>query len=184
MVGVDLTRRIQHLTLIMKNSAFLSLITSILFFLFAVLPFAGQAADLSITTTSFVHGANAEKIVGTAGGTLTIGQLLYFDSTAQTWKAADADASVTTAAVGGIAASGAAAGQAVIVVIKDDDMTLGATLSLSAPVYVLSSTAGGIAPVADIGAGEFPRVVIVAKSTTKCVFDPRMLRSPTAAVAP
>lgn len=143
-----------------------------------------KAADLSITTTSFVTGANAKVVAGKAGGTLTIGQPLYFDSTAQSWKAADADASETTAAVAGLAASAAASGQTVLVVLYDDDLTLGATLSLSAPVYVLSSAAGGIAPVGDISAGEYPRILLVAKSTTKCVFDPRMLRSPAAAVAP
>lgn len=145
---------------------------------------SAPAADLSITTTSFVHGSKAEKILGTAGATITIGQLVYLDSTTDTWKLADADASVTTAAVGGIAASGAVSGQSLIVVTRDDDMTLGATLSMSAPVYVLSSTAGGIAPVADLSTGEYPRVVLVAKSTTKCVFDAKVSRSPAAATAP
>lgn len=168
----------------MKHSPFsLSLLalTAILSLFFCL---SAPAADLSITTTSFVHGANAEKVLGTAGATITIGQLVYLDQTTNTWKLADSDASVTTAAVGGIAASGAVSGQSLIVVTRDDDMTLGATLSMSAPVYVLSSTAGGIAPVGDISVGEYPRVVLIAKSTTKCVFDAKVSRSPAAAVAP
>ena len=148
-----------------------------------------SAADLSITTTSFVPGARAKKDIGTAGASITIGQMLYFDSTAGTWKLADADASATTAAVAAgavlaIAGSGASSGQPVIYITEDDDLTLGATLSMSVPVYVLSSTAGGIAPSADISAGEYPCVLLVAKSTTKCVFRPQGLRGTAVAVAP
>lgn len=142
------------------------------------------AADLSITTTSFVPGARADKRVGTAGASITIGQLLYFDSTAGTYKLADANASATTSAVVAIAGSAAASGQPVIVILEDDDLTLGATLSMSAPVYSVSGTAGGIAPSADITTGWYPSAVIVAKSTTKCIFRPLALRGTAVAVAP
>lgn len=149
-------------------------------FLILVSSFAA-AADLSITTTSFVPGARAVKVIGTAGATITIGQLLYFDSTAGTYKLADANASATTAAVIGIAASAAAAGQPVIVITEDDDLTLGATLSMTAPVYVMSATAGGIAPTADITTGWYPAAILVAKSTSKCIFKPGGLRGTAAA---
>lgn len=139
------------------------------------------AADLSITTTSFIPGARAVKTIGTAGATITIGQLLYFDSTAGTYKLADANASASTAAVIGIAASAAASGQPVIVITEDDDLTLGATLSMSAPVYVMSATAGGVAPTADITTGWYPAAILVAKSTTKCIFKPVGLRGTAAA---
>jgi len=140
-----------------------------------------SAADLSITQASFIPGANAKKQIGTAGAAITIGQLLYYDSTAGTWKLADANASATTAAVVAIAASAAASGQPVIVITEDDDLTLGATLSMTAPVYVLSGTAGGIAPTADIVAGWYPSPVLVSKSTTKCVFKAAALRGTAAA---
>jgi hypothetical protein len=142
------------------------------------------ATDVSITPASVLPGANAKTTLGTAGATITAGQLLYFDSTAQTWELADANASITTAAVSGLAASGAAAGQQLIVVLYDDDLTVGGTLSTSAPVYVLSGTAGGIAPVADVTTGWYARPVLVAKSTTKAVFDPRGLRTTLATTAP
>ena len=139
------------------------------------------AADLSITATSFVPGARAVKTIGTAGAAITIGQLLYYDSSAGTYKLADANASATTAAVVGIAASAAASGQPVIVITEDDDLTLGATLSMTAPVYVMSATAGGVAPSADIVAGWYPAPILVAKSTTKCIFKPVGLRGTAAA---
>lgn len=142
------------------------------------------ATDVSITPASVLPGANAKTTLGTAGATITAGQLLYFDSASQTWNLADANASTTTAAVSGLAASGGASGQQIIVVLYDDDLTVGGTLSTSAPVYVLSGTAGGIAPVADLTTGWYARPVLVAKSTTKAVFDPRGLRSSLAATAP
>lgn len=142
------------------------------------------AADVTITPASVLPGANAKTTLGTAGATITAGQFLYFDSTAQTWELADANASTTTAAVSGLAASGGAAGQQIIVVLYDDDLTVGGTLSTSAPIYVLSGTAGGIAPVADLTTGWYARPVLVAKSTTKAVFDPRGLRTTLATTAP
>jgi hypothetical protein len=143
-----------------------------------------HAADLSITTTSFVTGANAKTKVGKAGAAITIGQLLYFDDSAGTWKLCDADASAAAAKCGGIAGSAAAIGQDVIVVLEDDDLTPGTTLSMSAPIYVTSGTAGGIAPVADLGEGDYPSVVLIAKSTSKCIFKPAAIRGTAATVAP
>jgi hypothetical protein len=147
----------------------------------AVLTSTASAADLSITTTSFLPGARAKTAIGTAGAAITIGQLLYFDSATDSWKLADADASATTALVVAIAGSAAAIGQPVIVILEDDDLTLGATLSMTAPVYVLSATAGGIAPSADITTGWYPCAVLVAKSTSKCIFKPAALRGTAAA---
>ena len=145
---------------------------------------ASHAADLSITTTSFVTGANAKTKVGRAGAAITIGQLLYLDETAGTWKLCDANASAAAAKCGGIAGSAAASGQDVIIVLEDDDLTPGATLSMTAPVYAPSATAGGIAPSADITTGWYPSVVLIAKSTTKCIFKPAAIRGTAAAVAP
>jgi hypothetical protein len=143
-----------------------------------------SATDVSITPASVLPGANAKTTLGVAGATITAGQLLYFNSTAQTWLLADANLSESAAAVAGLAASGGAAGQQIIVVLYDDDLTVGGTLSTSAPIYVLSATAGGIAPVDDLTTGWFARPVLVAKSTTKAVFDPRGLRTPLATTAP
>jgi len=128
------------------------------------------AADLSVTAANVVPGARAKTFVGTAGATLTAGQLVYLDSTASTIKLADADASATTSNVIGITASGASSGQPVVIITEDDDLTVGGTLSMAAPVYCLSSVAGAICPTADIGVGEYPIVVFIAKSTTKAIF--------------
>lgn len=135
-----------------------------------VLPPSASAADLSITAASVIQGARARTQQGVAGAAITQGQLLYFDSAAGTYKLADANASATTAAVVGYAGNAASAGQLVTVITEDDDMTVGATLSMTAPVYVLSGTAGAIAPSADLTTGWYPGVVLIAKSTTKAAF--------------
>jgi hypothetical protein len=146
---------------------------------FALAISALHATDLTVTAGSVVPGARAKTAVGTAAATITAGQLVYL-TTAGTYNLADADASAAAANVVGIAASGASAGQPFVIVLEDDDLTVGATLSMVTPVYVLSGTAGGIAPTADIGAGDYPIVVLIAKSTTKAVF--KIIRGPAPAV--
>lgn len=142
-----------------------------------VLAVASHAADLSVTAASVVPGSKAKTTVYTAGATITAGQAVYFDSSAGTVKLADANASATTAAVIGIAANGASSGQPVSVITEDDDFTPGATLT-TGTVYILSATAGGIAPVADLTTGWYPGVVFIAKSTTKAVV--KIARGPAA----
>lgn len=143
-----------------------------------ITPPLASAADLSITVANVVPGSRVQPVYGTAGEAITQGKLLYFDSAAKTYKLADANASATTAAVVGYAASAASTGQPVVVIPEDDDMTVGATLSMTAPVYVLSGTAGGIAPSLDLTTGWYPAVVLIAKSTTKASF--KIIKGPAA----
>lgn len=129
-------------------------------------------ADISVTAANVIAGANAKKARGRAGATITAGQTLYADgSDSSDLKLADANASAATANCVGIALHGAADGQPLEYVYEDDDFTPGATLSLSAAaddgVYVLSGTAGGIAPVGDLAAAMYPVIIGVAKSATK-----------------
>jgi|GEM_PF-511051 len=135
-----------------------------------IMPPAAFATDLSITAANVIPGARARMQDGIAGAAITQGQLLYFDSSAGTYKLADADASATTAAVVGYAANAASTGQTVTVVTADDNMTVGATLTMTAPVYVLSNNAGGIAPSVSLATGWYPNVVLIAKTTTTAIF--------------
>lgn len=128
--------------------------------------------DLSVTAANVLKGANAKTRHGVAGATITAGQTLYEDSADNfKLKAADADASAAAANCVGVALHGASSGQPLEYVYEDDDFTPGATLTLSVgtaiPVYVLSDTAGGIMPAADLEAGDYPVFLMVAKSTTK-----------------
>lgn len=137
-----------------------------------------RATDLSITAANVLASSSAKFQDGIAGATITRGQLVYADAAdSGKFKLADADVAAAKVVLG-MAYSDAAAGQFVRVIVEDPDLTVGGTLSLIAPggIYVLSATAGGIAPVADLAAGSYPIVVMVAKSATKAHFHPRYLQ--------
>lgn len=125
-------------------------------------------AILSITASAVLKGANAQFQTGLAGATITAGQTVYLDAADSTYKLADANLSAAAATVVAIALNSASAGQPVSVLQEDDDFTTGGTM-VTGTVYVLSATAGGINPAADLAAGWYPSVVFIAKSTTKAV---------------
>jgi hypothetical protein len=122
-------------------------------------------ADLSITAASVIAGSGAKIVHGTAGASITAGQVLYLDSAAGTYKLADTDSA--TAAVrspAGIALHAASSGQP-IAVLTSGPITIGATVAVG-DVYYLSGTAGGLAPVADVAAGDYPCIIGICTSTS------------------
>lgn len=127
-------------------------------------------ADLTITATSVAAGGNARTRDGNAGAAITAGQVVYLDSTTNTYKLADNDSA--TAAVrspAGVALNGAASGQPVRVQTSGL-ITIGAT-TVVGEVYCLSSTAGGICPIADIAAGDYNTVLGVGTSVTQILLN-------------
>jgi hypothetical protein len=141
------------------------------------------SADLSITASSLVPSSKAKFANGIAGATITGGQAVSVSKSSGKYVLADANDD-DLSNVAGIAAHGASANQPLAIITEDPECTLGATLSMSAPIYVLSSTAGGIAPAADVGDTEYPVIIGIAISTTKINLKPRVLRGSAAAVAP
>lgn len=125
-------------------------------------------SDIVITAASFVPGPNAKFKQGIAGETITQGQPLYTKTSDNRLYKADANSSAETALVVGVAANAGSAGQVLDYVYEDDDLTVGATLTM-ANVYVASTTAGGIAPFADFANASYLTVILVPKSTTKAV---------------
>lgn len=123
-------------------------------------------ADLTITAALVVAGTNARKTAGIAGATITAGQAVYLDSaTTGKWQLADTDsATAAVRAAHGIALNGAALNQP-IEVITEGDVTIGATIE-AGTAYYLSGTPGGICPVADVAAGDYPLLLGMGKSTT------------------
>lgn len=127
-------------------------------------------ADLSITTGNVVVAGSAQTTVGTAGATITAGQVVYQDAADGKYKLADCDSA--TAAVRspvGIALNGAADGQP-LSIIQRGPVTIGATMT-AGTAYYLSATAGGIAPVGDLTTGDYPVIVGVATSATVLKVD-------------
>lgn len=126
-------------------------------------------ADVTITPANVLASNAASKRTGVAGATIAAGQTVYVDSAASnTVKLADANLSAAAADCVGIALHGAAANQPITWVEEDPDFTPGGTLVVGT-IYVLSGTAGGIAPAADMVSGWYPNVLFIAKSTTKAV---------------
>lgn len=122
-------------------------------------------ADLTITASSVIAGSGAKLVHGTAGASITAGQVVYLDSADNEYKLADNDSA--TAAVrspAGIALHAAADGQPLTIISKGP-VTIGATTAVGT-VYILSATAGGIAPIADAASGDYVTVLGIGTSTT------------------
>lgn len=119
-------------------------------------------ADLSITAANVAGTAGEwtqEQV--TAGATITAGQAVYLDSSASNVaKLAQSDGTAAEATVRGIAMCGGASGQPIIIA-KSGDIDLGATLTVG-ETYVLSETAGGIAPIGDLTTGDYVSHIGVA----------------------
>lgn len=130
-------------------------------------------ADISVTASAVLKSATAKTESGTAGATITQGQVVYLDqATTGEWLLADNNAA-TAAARGsgriGVALNGASDGQP-IVVQTEGDLTLNAVLT-AGTAYYLSDTPGGICPLADLLTGEYVVLLGVAKSTTVLHLD-------------
>jgi hypothetical protein len=119
-------------------------------------------ADLTITAASVIAGSGTIER-GTAGATITAGQVVY--KSAGKYQLADND-SATAAAKSprGIALNGGSDGQPMSI-MTSGSITIGATLT-AGTAYYLSSTAGGICPLADVISGDNVVLLGVASSTT------------------
>lgn len=119
-------------------------------------------ADLTITATSVVPQPGATIRSATAAAAITAGQILYLNSSGLA-ALADANASASSEVVG-MAVCNAAAGQTVSY-ISAGPCAMG-TILTAGVIYVLSSTAGGLCPAADLGSTEYTSIVGVATSTS------------------
>lgn len=121
-------------------------------------------ADLSITATAVVPGADAVIEHGTAGATITAGQTVYLDEvTTGRYKLADADGTGMTR-TRGLALHGASDGQP-LAIIKEGLLTVNAVLTAGVS-YFQSPSPGGIAPRADVLTGDYVTELGIAVSTT------------------
>lgn len=120
-------------------------------------------ANVTITASDVAPGANVKQVKGVAGTTITAGQALYLDTVTNTYKLASATTE-NTAAFRGIALCGASTGQPVVMAKTDADLDLGNQLSVG-EVYVVSATAGAIAPVSDLVAGNFVSIVGISNAS-------------------
>lgn len=111
-------------------------------------------ADLAVTAAEVLPVGSYSSQVRTAGATIVAGDALYLDSSNE-WQLADANVSATLANATGIALNGGGSGQPVTA-ITAGTVDLGAAAGAAAGVvYVVSATAGNIAPDADVTTGAY-----------------------------
>ena len=131
-------------------------------------------ADIAITAASVLASASAQhrKEYNFGYASATAGQHVYL-ATTNLWQLVDSNAAVTgneLTALCGITLNGGGANQPADVCVYDTDFTPGGTLTNGSTVYS-STTAGGITH--DVPTtGAFPRILGIAKSTTKMVLNP------------
>lgn len=126
--------------------------------------------DLSITAGSVIAYADVTPRDGTAGETITAGQVVYIDTSDNNEiKLADCDSSSATATVAGIALTGASNGQP-IKYAPSGEITIGATVTVG-ELYVLSGTAGGIAPEGDLATGDYVSFLGIGTTAARIRFS-------------
>ena len=114
-------------------------------------------ADLSITAANVVADS-VSKQEYTAGAAITAGQAVYVDTAnSNVAKLAQADGTALEATVKGIALNTASIGQPVSIAVSGD-LDIGATVGV-ATVYIISTAAGAICPVADLASSSYLSIV-------------------------
>lgn len=105
-------------------------------------------ADLTITAANvlFTSGTKEQR---NAGASLTAGQCVYLDSATDTYKLAQCDGSAAEADARGIVLHAAGSGQPATIARSGSVINIGATTAKTT-TYLVSATAGGVAPTADI----------------------------------
>ena len=126
-------------------------------------------ADISVTASAVIAASTATKESGTAGATITAGQVVALDDTSGKYVLADADGSATIRVPRGIALNGAGDGQP-LTIAKSGLVTFNAVLTAGVS-YFLSPTPGGIAPRADVLTGDYVTHLGIARSTTVLDLD-------------
>lgn len=125
-------------------------------------------ADLTVTVAS-VQSPGANGTVNTAynaGTTITAGQSVYLAANS-TWLLAQADGTTIEAGSSsfGIAMHGSLSGQP-LAVQTAGYITIGATVVVG-KLYVISATAGGVCPIADITTtGHYVTIIGIGRSSS------------------
>ena len=113
------------------------------------------AANVGLTNDAGSQ-IDASKVYGEA---VTQGNAVYLKTSDNKYWKADADAAATASADGIALTPGAADEYGVV--CTEGYVDLGATLTVG-ETYVVSTTAGGIAPIADLGSGDYTTILGVA----------------------
>lgn len=123
-------------------------------------------ADVSITATAVAPISNTtydtQTFDGIAGESITAGQTVY--NTSNVLYKADGNASLVASAVAGIALHAATSGQP-LRIASGGEYYCGFTATVGG-VYINSTTAGGIAPVADLTSDNYTCLIGIARTAS------------------
>jgi hypothetical protein len=126
-------------------------------------------AAIAVTAASVVCTDNNAKIIaGTSGVAITAGQVVALNPTTGLYELADSDSAsayLNTPSSFGVCLNSAPAASQPIDVLVSGTLTINA-VGTKGTVYIISPTAGGIAPAADALTGIFTTVIGVGVSTT------------------
>lgn len=126
-------------------------------------------ADLTITAANVAPQTGYKSRQGIAGETIDAGECVYIDTAdSNKIKLADNGASAT-AEVAGIAINSASTGNEVSY-IYSGTIDIGSGVG-KGEVYVVSATAGKIAPVADLATGEYLSILCYGATATQLTID-------------
>jgi hypothetical protein len=121
--------------------------------------------DLVITAASVVPTGSTNIEHGTAGATVTAGQMVYKEAATSTFKLADSNSGTAEAKTPyGMALHASLAGQP-LAIAKGGAVTMGAILT-AGTFYCLSETAGGIEAVADLSSTQLVTMIGYATTTS------------------
>lgn len=110
-------------------------------------------AEIAVTAANVIAGANAVIAEGTAGATITAGQLLYIDTAASNvLKLADANGVSPVCDLAGIALNSASTGQPVKYQ-TGGLITIGGTVTVGTTYILGATTPGAFAPDSDKASG-------------------------------
>lgn len=143
-----------------------SILSLALLALITLTPLDIRAADYSVTAASVLASAQGVKNKQyNAGASITAGQPVYLDANS-TWQLADANGASPLYKVEAIALHAASTGQPLIVCESDPSFTPGFTVAAGA-IVVLSATAGGLCPAADLASGHYPAIIGIGIGSNK-----------------
>ncbi len=136
-------------------------------------------SNVTITAASLLAADGALKRRRIAGEALAQGDAYYIDPSDRRAKKSRANGTVAQAAFDGIALAAVAAAEQPFEGIEGGDVDVGANLTVGVP-YVISATAGKIAPLADLAQGNKITGVGYAVDTGTL----RIAKCPTGAAVP
>lgn len=125
-------------------------------------------ADINVTSVTFVSGTIGG---GTAGESISVGDLIYLKSSDGKYYLAEADNTLQEATVRGMSLDDGISADETFVFIRQGEVTVNAVL-VDNTRYFLSSTAGQLASAIPGTSGRYIHYMGTAGSTTQLLFFP------------